>query len=213
MPENKPMPYVPLEGGRQGPQQNTAGRTAGWIPGEPGIWVFVVGDLSVFTVYFVMFMIERRHQPLEFARGHAAMNTAWGLANTFLLLTASLAIALAVQACRAADWRTARRLVLGTGACGLLFIVNKGFEWTTEARAGHTPRSDDFFQMYYMLTGVHMLHVVIAMIILSRMWHHTGGPAEAPTPRRLRFLENGAAFWHLTDAAWLILFTLFYLVR
>ncbi|MFJ8745991.1 cytochrome c oxidase subunit 3 [Embleya sp. NPDC127516] len=184
-----------------------------WIPGELGIWVFVFTDLLMFSTYFGLVMYERGNHRQAFSDGRAQMLTGLGLANTFLLLTASLFIALAVPAVRESAGRRARGLLLGAGSCGALFIVNKGIEWGTEAARGHTPESSIFFQMYYILTGVHLLHVVIAMVVIVLMWRRAALIHETPHAQQLRFFENGATFWHLTDALWIVLFTLFYLVR
>lgn len=194
-------------------QEDDTGRPARRIPGELGIWVFVFTDLLMFSAYFGAFMYERGNNPQEFSNGRAEMLTGFGLVNTFLMLTASLFIALAVTAMRESAGRTARGFLLGAGACGMLFMVNKGFEWGAEALAGHTPQTNVFFQMYYVLTGIHLLHVVIAMVVITLMWRLTGRIHGTPGAQPLRFFENGATFWHLTDALWIILFTLFYLVR
>lgn len=183
------------------------------IPGELGMWVFVFTDLMMFSAYFGAFMYERGNNLQEFSDGRSAMRTDFGLANTFLLLTASLLIALAVSAVRDSAVRPARGLLLGAGACGVAFVVNKGFEWSAEAAAGHTPQSSIFFQMYYVLTGIHLLHVVIAMVVIVLMWRLLRRVEGEPGSQQLQFLENGATFWHLTDALWIVLFTLFYLVR
>ncbi|MEV3851961.1 cytochrome c oxidase subunit 3 [Streptomyces microflavus] len=194
------------------PQEDTVHPTRR-VPGELGIWVFVFTDLMMFSAYFGAFMYERGNNLQEFSEGRSAMRTDFGLANTFLLLTASLLIALAVSAVRDSALRPARGLLLGAGACGVAFVVNKGFEWSAEAAVGHTPQSSIFFQMYYVLTGIHLLHVVIAMVVIILMWRLTQHLAGEPHAQQLQFIENGAIFWHLTDALWIILFTLFYLVR
>ncbi|MGW8375464.1 cytochrome c oxidase subunit 3 [Streptomyces sp. ODS28] len=196
-------------------RQPDTGPQARWLPGEVGIWVFVFTDLMMFSAYFAALLNERAHHAGEFTSGRAALNTDLGALNTFLMLTASLCIALAVHAVRESAERTVRRLLLGSGICGALFIVNKGIEWSSAAGAGHTPQTNVFFQMYYMLTGIHLLHVIIAMIVLAYLWRtarrmRAGGTTDA---RHMRFFENGATFWHLTDALWIVLFTLFYLVR
>ncbi|MCX4657228.1 cytochrome c oxidase subunit 3 [Streptomyces microflavus] len=183
------------------------------IPGELGMWVFFFTDLMMFSAYFGAFMYERGNNLQEFSDGRSAMRTDFGLANTFLLLTASLLIALAVSAVRDSAVRPARGLLLGAGACGVAFVVNKGFEWSAEAAAGHTPQSSIFFQMYYVLTGIHLLHVVIAMVVIVLMWRLLRCVEGEPGSQQVQFLENGATFWHLTDALWIVLFTLFYLVR
>ncbi|WP_175488488.1 cytochrome c oxidase subunit 3 [Streptomyces qinglanensis] len=194
-------------------QRTETDRTAPWLPGEVGIWVFVLTDLMMFTAYFAAVMNERGHHGRDFVAGRAAMNTDLGVVNTFLMLTASLCIALAVHAVRKSEHHTSRRFLLAAGTCGALFIVAKAIEWSSAVGAGHTPQTNVFFQMYFLLTGMHLLHVIIAMLVLAHMWHTTGRGTAPTGTRRLRFFENGATFWHLTDTLWIVLFTLFYLVR
>jgi nitric oxide reductase NorE protein len=67
--------------------------------------------------------------------------------------------------------------------------------------------------MYYMLSGIHLLHVVIALVIVTYLWRLAGRVKVAPTEHQSRFLENGASYWHLVDLLWLVLFALFYLVN
>jgi len=183
-----------------------------WIPGEVGIWVFILTDMLVFGFFFSTFAYERAQDPEAFDRGREALNTTFGALNTFLLLTASLLVALAVKLVRDGSGGTARKFLVGAGVCGTAFIVNKGFEWTAKLHAGHEPNDDNFFQLFFLLTGIHLLHVLIAMAVLTYLWRLAGQVQGAPTPRQARFLENGASYWHLVDLLWLVLFALLYLM-
>jgi nitric oxide reductase NorE protein len=187
--------------------------TLRWIPGEIGIWAFILTDLTVFALYFATFMFERRWQPAIFAHGRDALSATSGALNTAFLVTASLFVALAVQAVRRADGHRAQVLLVGAGICGLAFIINKPIEWGRELGAGYGVHHDNFFQLYYMLTGLHLAHVLIGMTVLVLLWRLAGTVTSCPTPRQLRFLENGASYWHLVDVIWLVLFAIFYLVR
>jgi nitric oxide reductase NorE protein len=200
IPDDMATPITPAPPGR-------------WIPGEVGIWVFIFTDLTVFGMYFATFFHERNRNPAAFAHGTAQLSPFVGALNTALLLTASLFVALAVQALRAGRVTPARNYLLSTGLCGLAFVVNKFFEWHRELTAGYGPHHDNFFQLYYMLTGLHLLHVLIAVVLVSYLWRMAGTATAPLSPRRTRFLENSANYWHLVDAIWLVLFVIFYLVR
>jgi nitric oxide reductase NorE protein len=184
-----------------------------WVPGEIGIWAFVFTDLIVFSFYFGTFFHERNQNPVAFAQGSAVLSPASGALNCAFMLTASLFVAAAVQAVNGGQPISARRNLLGAAACGVAFLVHKPIEWHSLLAAGYGPHRDTFFQLYYMLTGLHLVHVLIAMIVLKYLWglaqHVHGGP----TPRQSRFLENGATYWHLVDILWLVLYAIFYLVR
>jgi nitric oxide reductase NorE protein len=183
------------------------------VPGEVGIWAFIFCDLSIFSLYFVTFLYERGVDRAAFAAGSEALNLTIGLVNTLVLLTSSLFVALAVQALREGNGASAQRYVLGAAAGGLMFIINKPIEWMTKLGEGLGPQHDHFFQLYYMMTGLHLLHVVVGMVVLTGMWRLARELRKAPTPRQTRFFENGATYWHLVDMIWLVLFALFYLLR
>lgn len=185
----------------------------GWIPGEWGIWVFILTDFSVFGGYFGTFLVLRGQQPGVFRAGSEALSPTHGAVNTVFMLTASLCVALAIRSVREGRVLTAQKLLVGAGVCGAAFIVNKPIEWAGELAAGHGPHQSDFFQLYYLLTGIHLLHVIVAMVVVGLLWRKVRKVQVAPTPRQARYLENGASFWHLVDLIWMVLFALFYLVR
>jgi nitric oxide reductase NorE protein len=183
-----------------------------WVPGEAGVWALIFTDLTVFTVYFIDVMLQWRQHPDMFARGHAATSLTAGILNTFFLLTASLFIALGVQTVRTGKVDSAQRLFLGGGVAGAAFIVNKYFEWSVKLDHGHTPLTDNFFQLYFVITGIHLLHVCIAMTLLWFVRRRAAQVVGTPTPDQSRFIENCATYWHMVDLLWLGILALFYLI-
>lgn len=183
-----------------------------WVPGEAGVWALIFTDLTVFTVYFIDVMLQWRQHPDMFARGHAATSLTAGILNTFFLLTASLFIALGVQTVRTGKVDLAQRLFLGGGVAGAAFIVNKYFEWSVKLDRGHTPLTDNFFQLYFVITGIHLLHVCIAMTLLWFVRRRAAQVVGTPTPDQSRFIENCATYWHMVDLLWLGILALFYLM-
>ncbi|MCV7099883.1 cytochrome c oxidase subunit 3 [Mycobacterium palustre] len=183
-----------------------------WVPGEVGIWALIFTDLGVFTVYFIDIMLQWRQHPDLFARGHAAVSLSAGILNTFFLLTASLCVALGVQTLREGKVDPAQRLFVGAGLAGVAFIVNKYFEWSAKLDHGHTPLTDNFFQLYFIITGIHLLHVCIAMTLLRFMRRKAAQVVGEPTPDQSRFVENCATYWHMVDLLWLGILALFYLM-
>jgi nitric oxide reductase NorE protein len=121
-------------------------------------------------------------------------------------------VALGVQRIRIGRVDQTQRLFTAAGFAGLAFIVSKCFEWSAKLQAGHTPRSSSFFQLYFMLTGIHLVHVLIAMTLLCFMWRRAGRVQGSPTFQQSRFIENGASYWHMVDLLWLVLLALIYLM-
>jgi nitric oxide reductase NorE protein len=103
------------------------------------------------------------------------------------------------------------RLLLGAFACGIGFVVSKAFEWGGKIQAGITLNSNEFYIFYYMLTGIHLLHVLIGLIVLGYLIARSRRPD--PGTSYVLVMEGGGAFWHLVDLLWIVLFALLYLVR
>ncbi|WP_059021227.1 cytochrome c oxidase subunit 3 [Mycobacterium sp. M26] len=181
------------------------------IPGEEGIWVFVLGDMTVFALFFGTFMYSRGKNRQAFAQGHSELHLALGTVNTVLLLGSSLLVALAVHHVLAGRNTQAPSLFTGALSCGVGFVVVKVVEWTALFRAGKGVGSGEFFSYYFVFTGIHLMHVLIGLVIVSRLITMTRRPAlEA---KQIQLCESGGIFWHMVDLLWVVLFALFYLVR
>ncbi len=178
------------------------------LPGEAGVWVFIFGDLLMFGLFFLTYMAYRADDPALYRASQLQLNRGFGLFNTLLLLSSSLAVALAVQDARAAG-RRAPALILAAMACGAGFCAVKAVEYTEKIAAGITLNSNPFFMFYFAFTGIHLLHVLIGLGVLGFML----SKLHARDAGTIGALEGGGAFWHLVDLLWVVLFALFYLVR
>jgi nitric oxide reductase NorE protein len=189
---------------REGPPQRH-------LPGEAGIWVLILGDLLVFAIFFATFLVYRAGQVALYAAAQASLDRGFGLLNTGLMLTSSLCVALAVAEARAGPSQRVVNPLLAALGCGLAFVVSKALEWGGKIAAGVTLNTNEFYTFYYMLTGIHLLHVLIGLGVLgylvARSTRADAGPSHAVV------MESGGAFWHLVDLLWVVLFALFYLVR
>lgn len=179
------------------------------LPGDAHMWVMVLGDLVVFGAYFVIFMVHRAMAPQEFLDAQRHLDLTVGAFNTVVLLTSSWFIARGVAATRAGDHAAAVRSVVSGGLCGAAFIAVKAYEWTTEIAAGQTMSTGEFFRFYYMLTGVHVFHVALGLLILGIIVREL----RAPHRRRSSMVEAGATYWHMVDLLWIVIFGLLYVLR
>ena len=173
------------------------------------MWVFVLGDLAIFSVYFVIFIIYRTQERDIFLESQHRLSPSIAVVNTLVLLVSSWFVARGVQAARKADCAHAMRLNCYAVLCGLLFILLKALEWSLEIHRGLTLPSGDFFMFYYMLTGVHLFHVLLGLIILGVVVRELRNPAL----RRVVVVETGAVYWHMVDLLWIMIFVLFYVMR
>jgi nitric oxide reductase NorE protein len=182
------------------------------VPGEPGIWILIFGDMVVFTVLFAVYLNRRGHNEALFAQSQAALNQTLGAVNTLVLLCSSMLIVLAALAFRSEQWRhLTARLTVTAAAVGACFVLVKVIEYHEKVAAGLTPSTNEFFMYYFVLTGLHLAHVVIGLIVLTVLSRLARKPS--PTRTHIAFFEGGACFWHMVDLLWLIIFPLIFLVH
>jgi len=179
------------------------------LPGEEGIWVLIGGDLFVFSLFFLTFLYYRGTEMAVFVASQRGLSLGFGLANTLWLLTSSLFVAIGTQRLRRGG-APATLLYLAAMGCGLGFVGDKVVEWGEKFRAGISVNTNDFYMLYFAFTGIHLLHVLLGLGVLSFLTAASRKPVSA---RRLMLVESGAIFWHLVDLLWIVLFALFYLVR
>ena len=181
------------------------------LPGEPGVWMFIIGDVLVFSLLFSVFVYDRSQEVALFVEQQQLLNQTLGLLNTVLLLTSSWLVALAVHGARAGQLSRARSCFVSAILCGIGFVVVKYFEWGEKITADLTIETNNFFMYYYLMTGIHLLHMVIGIGVLVFLWQSVRS-AELDA-QGVGVLESGACFWHLVDILWIALFALLYLMR
>jgi nitric oxide reductase NorE protein len=180
------------------------------IPGEQGTWVFLFGDMLVFAAFFATFMVERSKAPEVFDAARKTLHVNIGLVNTLVLLTSSLFVVAAMGAIRTGARSIAARALLAAIGCGVVFVALKVTEYVLLVGAGHTAGVNHFYLYYFILTGLHLLHVLIGILVLVLLFTQTRRTELSAT--RLAVIEGGGCFWHLVDLLWIVLFPLLYLV-
>ena len=191
------------------PPLSTAEDYRGRLPGDKNMWIFVLGDLVIFGAYFIVFMVYRAQEPGLFRESQRQLNLTTGAVNTLLLLASSRFVARAVRAAQTNNHRRAIRLVSYGALCGVAFVAIKAAEWAVEIGHGFTLPRNDFFMFYFMLTGAHLFHVLLGLIILTIVVYNLRHPGL----RRLSVVEAGATYWHMVDVIWVVIFALVYVMR
>jgi cytochrome c oxidase subunit 3 len=178
-----------------------------------GMWVFLASEALLFAALLTLYAAYRAHFPEAFAHeiGHA--NRLLGTLNTLILITSSLTAALAAHARTHGKPRTAATLLMLTLLGALAFLVVKTIEYGEHLHEGLRPGMQNdvgtamFYNLYFLLTGAHAVHVLIGMAVLSwvlvRCWDKRRPHDEA--------VELAALYWHLVDLVWVFLWPLFYL--
>lgn len=179
-------------------------------PVESGLWVFILGDMTLFGAFFAGFGWQAQSDPGLFASSAAELLIGIGGLNTLVLLTSSLFVVAAVRAMNAGAFRPAAQAIAAALACALVFAVLKVAEYVAEVGAGYTPGTNLFFTYYFVLTGIHLLHVLIGAVLLFTAWR--GLRAGNPSPSS-RFVEGAGIYWHMVDLLWVVMFPLLYISR
>ena len=186
-------------------------RKSDFIPGEAGVWVFVIGDMIIFSLFFVVYLYYRGYDPELFAASQAKLKVFYGAINMVFLLTSSWFVATAVERARENKVMQARWCFAGGFLMGACFFTVKIIEYSEKISAGYTLISNDFFMYYFILTGIHFVHVIIGMIILLFLMLRLRRGSVPVEDHGL--YEGGGVYWHMVDLLWIVLFPLIYLVH
>jgi cytochrome c oxidase subunit 3 len=198
----------------------------GVMPYDPegakiGMWLFLFTELLLFGALFLVYGVYLHEYARGFDIGSAELSIPIGAVNTVILLTSSLTMALSIAALQRADLKRATMLLNATLACAAAFLLIKAFEWGGKFEHGlypgarylqdhFTEGSQIFISLYFTMTGIHALHVLLGMFVIA--WAKRRIRKQLVTPERSVFLENTGLYWHLVDLVWIFLFPLFYLL-
>jgi len=185
-----------------------------------GMWLFLFTELILFGGMFLVYSVYRFTNQAEFHLAATELNTIIGTFNTIILLTSSLTMALSITAIQKDNRSLSLLFQFLTILLGLFFMVNKYFEWSAKINHGLFPGSDEllakssgeilFYGLYYVMTGLHGLHVLVGMVLIAVMARFTSrGSINHDNYVKL---ENTGLYWHLVDIIWIFLFPLFYLI-
>ena len=188
-----------------------------------GMWVFLATEVMFFGVLFLGYLHARIADPHGFATASRLTHEWLGTINTAVLLTSSLTMALAVRNGWAGHRIVVIRLLWITAALGLAFIVIKGIEYSLEWRDGLVPvlnftyrgadprAVESFFFLYFVMTGVHAVHLSIGVALVAWLAIRDRDPSH-PVHRR-DTAECIGLYWHFVDSIWIFLYPLIYLVE
>jgi cytochrome c oxidase subunit 3 len=188
-----------------------------------GVWIFLATELLFFGPLFFGYLYGRTHFPLAFAAASRHTDFVLGTANTAVLLTSSASMVIAAEARKLGSNHTAARLLFLTALLGIAFIVIKGTEYRHEwsehlfpgagfsfDQAGLTSGAEYFFFLYFVMTGLHALHLLIGItlatifaVLLQRR------ALSAVTEERVELV---GLYWHFVDIIWIFLYPLLYLI-
>lgn len=188
--------------------------------GKMGMWLFLFTELFLFGGLFIVYAVMRSKYAVDFHHAALELNAFVGATNTVVLLVSSMTVAMSLTAIQQNRSSKAIWLIFITLLLAGVFMVNKYFEWGHKFSLHLYPGSDVmktmphgeimFFGLYFMMTGLHALHVIIGGILLTIiMLRINSGKINS---EHYLLQENGALYWHLVDLIWIFLFPLLYLI-
>ncbi len=180
-------------------------------PGDLAIWIFILAELAVFAIFFASYAFTRMNHVELFNQFQQQLDRDAALINTLALITGSYFVVRAVAAIREGASQICLRWLLAALGMGCLFLVVKSAEYSHHFSAGINLSTNSFYMFYLSLTFFHFMHVIMGMVILAAVAlkaRRGGYSIEDHTG-----VETGAAYWHMVDLVWLILFPLVYVMH
>jgi cytochrome c oxidase subunit I+III len=175
-----------------------------------GLWVFLTSEILIFGSLILAYVYVRVNSS-SWPVATQTHNTIIGMVNTIILLTSSLSIVLALNSIRSGNVKGLKVGLVGTFVLGFSFLAIKfGFEWPELIRNGFTINSGLPASSYYVLTGLHGLHVAVGLIAVGYLMFRTSRGGFTSTKHVA--VENIGLYWHFVDIVWMFLFPLFYLI-
>jgi nitric oxide reductase NorE protein len=183
-------------------------------PGDFGIWIIIYMELFTFTTFFIGYAFTRRANVDMFNESQLLLSQTSGFINTLILITSSIFIVKALNyiKCNHKDFKKlASRQLLYAMILGLVFLVIKLMEFSEKSSQGISIETNSFFMFYFILTAFHFFHVLLGLVILFNLYVNT--KKSLYSVENYRGFETGAAYWHLVDLLWIVLFPLIYIIR
>ncbi|MDB5051856.1 MAG: cytochrome c oxidase subunit 3 family protein [Fibrobacteres bacterium] len=189
-----------------------------------GMWTFLATEVLFFGGMFTGYIVYRTFYAEAFREAGGHLDLFWGGVNTAVLLVSSAAVAMAVRAAGQGRGKSTAGWFFSAAALGAVFIAIKAHEYTRDYRehlmplrdlpfrfpGPHADQARLFFNLYFVMTGVHALHLLIGMglvlVLAALSWRgRFSGGRDAP-------VEAVGLYWHFVDAVWVFLYPLFYLM-
>jgi cytochrome c oxidase subunit 3 len=175
-----------------------------------GIWCFLATEVLLFGGLFTAYTVFRISAPEMFHTEYLKLNRLFGAVNTVVLICSSLTVALGIAAIRQGKQQMLKVYLILTLLLAAAFLGVKYAEYSEHIAVGELPGTNNFFSLYYMMTGLHAIHVFAGMAALTAMLvmaQRGKFSAEEHNP-----VEITGLYWHFVDLVWIYLFPMLYLI-
>lgn len=191
--------------------------------GRFGLWVFIGSETLFFGALFSLYFGYRSMYPKDFLAASQYSNLTLGSINTYVLLTSSLCVALAIDSVKKSKPKRAMLLLVMTAILAIAFLALKFTEYMEHGESGILPGylydfpelpgvgALLFFTLYYGMTGLHAVHVIVGLGLFA--WGFYRLARGRYTPDAYLGLDLVGLYWHFVDIIWLFLWPMFYLLH
>jgi cytochrome c oxidase subunit III len=186
-----------------------------------GMWLFIFTELFLFAGLFLVFTVYRYKYHEGFHLAAQELNVTIGTINSIILLLSGMTMGISYLTIQKGKNKLTLIMLSITIILGIIFLVNKYFEWKVKFQHGLYPGSPDliglskgdimFFGLYFFMTGLHALHLIAGLVFIAIVFGAVTRNRVNATKYSL--LENCSLYWHLVDLVWIFLFPLFYLIN
>ena len=178
-------------------------------PGGILMWILITLELITFGIALIALVAQSKENPEVYHESRLMLNTTFGAINTVFLLVSGFFMATSVHLFKQQKFDKTLFYLKLTMLGGFLFLGLKSIEYYEKLNMGLVLDYNTFFSFYWLLTGFHVIHVLVGLVILSFFYFSLKKQKEQAL---LEDIEAGAAFWHMCDLIWLLLFPVIYLI-
>lgn len=178
-------------------------------PGGILMWIIIFLELFTFGIALIAMAYYGNQESELFHDSALKLNKTIGMVNTIFLLTSGFLMAISISELKKNNKKKFEKLLFLTMLFGLLFLGLKSFEYYEKIGDGIDIGYNTFFTFYWMLTLFHVIHVIVGLVILASVYF---GIRKENSNTSIEDVEASAAFWHMCDLIWMLLFPVIYLL-
>ena len=183
----------------------------GLYNGKLGVWLFLASEVMLFGALFSTLILLRTGAP-EWPHGYDILNVPLATLNTMVLISSSVTVVLSWASLRLGDFKKFRLWMGSTFGLGVGFMIIKAIEYGSKFSHHLYPSTDNFFAIYYTLTGLHGLHVLGGMVVMAYLLGPGAKMWKSEPERFTNRVEVTGLYWHFVDLVWIFLFPTLYLL-
>jgi len=183
----------------------------GLTNGKMGIWLFLASEIMLFGALFSTYILLRVGS-VEWPRGNTILSVPIATFNTVVLISSSVTVVMAWISLRLKSLPRYKIFMGITILLAITFLVVKGFEYNTKFSHHLYPSTSTFMAIYFVLTGLHGIHVIGGIIVMGFLWGPGSKMWETDPDRLTGRIEIAGLYWHFVDLVWIFLFPVLYLL-